>query len=93
MTQMPPDSLINEPSFEKVREHIYRDKLMVSPVDAARLIQTYLVAENDRLDSEKEKENARTRNWIRNSVKKTLKKRTKKPKAKSTKLQRPKHRR
>ena len=52
MTQMPPDSIVNEESFKKVMEHIYRDRIMISGVDAARLMQTYLVAEKERKDAE-----------------------------------------
>ena len=51
MTQMPPDSIVNEESFKKVMEHVYRDRIMISGVDAARIMQTYLVAEKEREDA------------------------------------------
>ena len=53
MTQMPPDSIVNEESFKKVMEHVYRDRIMISGVDAARLIQTYLITEKEKKNANK----------------------------------------
>ncbi len=84
MTQMPPDSIVNITSFRKVEDQISREKIMIAPMDAARLLQTYLVAERERIDGEESKERTADRQRVKKAQR--LSARTKAKKSKRTRL-------